>query len=468
MRPDGSNAKRSLNAWHYGGHSWTSIDLGSGWGSWPGDTGSPHIDNHLWPYVGCTQNGNIVMGTGDTGGDFHHLYLTTDEGVTWSSLADFDSCTCLSQFVRASYTSGKVVHAWTQSIAIEFTGLLISQMACDGFYILSTDNGVTWGAQTNFTNFLPPGTMVNNDSTPWAYSDINAVFDMNDNLHIAFGSNLGYVLNDTIYYGDHAKIWHWDEVTDQLHVVSSPSTHYSEPDGWWLDVLGDGLSPHTEAWRLPATGAMLVVDMDNNDLYCLWNGTADTTDYAANGYFNSEIYGAKSVDGGVTWSDYTNLTNTPTPGAGTGECADEDYLSAHPYVVNDTIWVTYIEDVTAGSAIQEATGWNDNPVRVWGIPTAMIGVEEHETETPTKVSFTVYPNPVSNRSSISYALPRQSDVSIRLFSADGRLVRTVEQTRRDAGLYTTELRTTELANGTYFVVLETNEGKESRSLVVIH
>jgi len=469
MRSDASNAKRTLNAWHYANVGYTSIDEGSGWGSWPGDTGSPHVDNHEWPFVACASNGNIITHMGDYAGDFHHMYLTTDEGVSWTLLADLDSTLCLTNFVRASYTSGKVVAAWTQSIAVEQSGLLISQMANDAYYMISTDNGVTWGTPVNFTNFTPLASLANNDSTPWAYSDINALFDSGDHLHIAFGVNLGYVHNDTVYYADHAKILHWDEVTNELHVVSSPSTHYSEPGGWWLDVGPEGtLSPHTESWALPACKAQLVFDMDTDTLYCLWGGTADTTDYAENGFFNSEIYAAKSGDGGVTWSNYTNLTNTPTPGAGVGECADEDYMTAHPYVVNDTIWVTYIEDLTAGSAIQEATGWNDNPVRVWGIPTSMIGVEEHKTDTPMRLSFTVYPNPVNNRSQISYALPKASDVSIKLFSADGRLVKTVEQTQRAAGLYTRELSTHELANGTYFLMFETNQGKESRSLVVVH
>jgi len=469
MRADASNAKRTLNAWHYGGWGYTSIDEGSGWGSWPGDTGSPHVDNHIWPYVACASNNNIVMATGNNGEDYHHFYYTTDEGVTWTHIADFDSCTCLSQFVRASHTSAKVVHAWTQSVAVEYAGNLISQTACDLIYILSTDNGVTWGPQINITNSIPVGQLVNGDSTIYAYSDANAVFDNNDNLHIAFGANLGYVLNDTIYYYDHAKIFHWDEVTNELHVVSSPSIHYSEPGGWWIDLLGIDLAQHTEAWRMPACGAQLVVDPSNNDLYCLWNGTADTTDYSANGWFNSEIYGAKSTDGGVTWTEYTNLTNTPTPGAVAGECADEDYMSAYPYVYNDTIWITYVYDLDAGFPLQEAnTSWTDNPVMVWGIAKPMIGVEEHETDTPTRLSFTIYPNPVNNRSTISYALPKASDVSIKLFSADGRLVKTVEQTRRAAGLYAKELSTHELANGTYFLMLKTNQGKESRSLVVVH
>ncbi len=472
MQADAGDAKRTLNAWHYGGNGYTSIDLGSGWGSWPGDTGSPHVANHIWPFVACASNNNIVMATGnsETGQDWHHFYYTTDEGVTWNHLFDFDSCTCLSQFVRASRNSAKVVHVWTQSIAVEQTGFLISQMACDIHYMLSTDNGVNWGPQTNATNFIPLGAMVNNDSTPWAYADVNAIFDNNDNLHFAFGANLGYVFNDTVYYADHAKIFHWDEVTNEIHVVSSPSIHYTDPDGWWLDVLGDpGPSAHTEAWRLPACGAQLVLDPANNDLYCVWTGTADTTDYSEHGWFNSEIYGAKSVDGGVTWSNYVNFTNTPTPGAAAGDCADEDYMSAHPFVVNDTVWITYIYDVEAGFPLQEGTSvWMDNPVMVWGIPTADFGVEEHETDTPARLSFTLYPNPVTNRSTISYTLPMASDVSIKLFSADGRLIRTVEQAHRAAGLYTKELRTNELANGTYFLMLETNEAKESRSLVVVH
>ncbi len=430
MRGDPGLGKRPVIAYHGGPFAGSVIDIGLG------NTSSPNVSNHIWPYVACASNNNIILATGNSSpeADSHHLYLTTDEGSTWQRIGDFDSCTCLSQFVRASNNPGsqKVVHVWTQSIAMEYTGTLLSQMACDVWYILSTDNGVTWSPPMNVTNFTPPSQMANGDSTPWAYADVNAVFDNDDKLHIAWGANLGYMLNDTLFYADHAKILHWDEMTDDLHVISSPSSHYGDPAGWWLDVMGEGLSPHTEVWRLPACGAQLVCDQSTGDLYCLWSGTADTTDYSAGGYFNSEIYASISTDGGINWSDYVNLTDTPSPGAGPGDCFDEDYMTAWPSVHNDSIFVTYIEDKDAGAAIIDGTAWTDNPVRVWIFHKGLIsGIEEEASWRPecTPTMLEVYPNPFSKLTNVSFGTGLGAQgIVLKIYDASGRLVKDFSDT----------------------------------------
>ncbi len=476
MIADSGLAKRTMNVWHYGGHSWTSIDEGSGWGSWPGDTGSPHVDDHIWPTACVTSNNNIIMGTKGIGNDLLHFYLTTDEGRTWTNFQNIDSSVIESQFPRASRSPGsqKVVVAWTQSIALDFAGFLISQMAEDIIYMLSTDNGVTWGTPINITNYIPPSQMVNGDSSPWAYCDVNPVFDNNDNLHIAWGANLGYMLNDTLHYGDHAKIFHWDEVSDTITVVSSPSIYYNEPKGWWLDVSADFLQ-HTEAWRLPIDQPQLIVDPLDNILFCLWHGQDDTTDYSADGWFNGELYGSYSTDIGMTWSDYVNLTNTRSPGAGPGDCFDEDYMTAWPYVVNDSIYITYVEDISAGASTQEGTGWYDNPVRVWVFHKGIIlGTEEQQTYRPehTVPILKVYPNPFAKLMTVSFGKALSAEgIVLKIYDVSGRSVKDFSHTLPYALCPThitwdgTDQFGRTLPAGVYFVRLEGDDYRISRKVV---
>jgi hypothetical protein len=468
MIGDSGLAKRTMNTWHYAGRSWTSIDSGSGWGSWPGDTGSPHVVHHIWPVACVASNNNIIMATDDSyhpDGDWHHLYLTTDEGQTWIHLADFDSCLCISQFVRASRnpSSHKVVHAWTQSIALDYPGTLISTAANDIWYMLSRDNGVTWGPQINVTNYLPPKQMVHGDSSPWAYCDVNAVFDKTDKLHIAWGANLGYQLNDTLYFFDHSKIFHWDEVSDTITIISSPSIYYDEPGGWWLDV-----HDRAEVWQMPADQPQLVVDPDGY-LYCLWRGHDDTTDYSASGFFNSEICAAYSTDNGITWSDYVNLTNTRSPGADSGECFDEDYMTAWPQVVNDSIYITYIEDKDAGSPLNEGTAWTVDPVRVWIFHKGLIlGTEEQEIYRPehsTQV-LEVYPNPFRSMTNIRYWIADDSDINIKIYDITGKLVKDFKRTATIVWDGTDNLGK-KLPSGVYFLEFSAGDYTETKKLILL-
>jgi hypothetical protein len=463
--------QRSVIAYHWQSQSWIDIDAGNLWGSWPNDPKTPGVVDHIWVAIAVASNNNIVMATGDYDSSVQHLYLTTNLGETWTHLFDTDSTVSLSQFLRASRNSGshKMVYSWVQSIALEYGGFLISQVANDVCYRLSTDNGLTWGSPVNITNYLPPGMMVNGDSTPWALSHVNGVFDNNDNLHLAWGAHLGWVEDDTLYYYERAKVFHWDEVSGTVSTVNSPSIYYPEPGGWWLQrsVYNPGGEPG--AWRIQADQPQLVVG-NGDTLYCLWHGNDDTTDVSAAGYVNGEIYGAYSTDNGLTWSNYVNLTNTRSPGAPAGACMDEDYMTANPFVVNDSIFITYVEDKDAGAYPNSEGVATENPVRCWVFPESLIvyGIEEHITQQPQFAYVKLFPNPSAYNSVIDYTMTKSGSVSIKLFDVAGRFTKNLYTGYKDVGIYTLNVLTHDLANGTYFVILETSTGRASQTLLVVH
>lgn len=444
--------QRSIVCYHYdagaGYYGWIDIDQGNLWGVWPSNPVSPEVADYIWPYVCAASNGNIVMATGDYNANAHHVFVTTDEGANWSSVADIDSTACLSQFLRASHNSNKVVFVHTQFIT---DSVASGQLDNDVYYMLSTDGGVTWGARTNITNYT------SSDSVR-AYCNVNAVFDANDDLHIVWA---GRRVTDNYY--DASKIFHWDEVSGNIHIVSSPSTYYSEPGGWWIATTTSG-SPG--GWRMPADQPQMVVDASTNKLYCLWNGNDDYDDSSAGGFFNGEIYGSVSVDAGATWSNYVNLTNTRTPGGGAGACDDEDYFTAHPWVGGDSIWVTYIEDKDAGGVPQGEGALTENPVRCWIFPT--FGIAENESETPNATTLSLAPNPASRVTTLSYTVATAGNVDVTLFDATGRVVDQLDNGYRNAGVYNVHIDTDRLANGTYFVVIDAPDQDASSSLVVVH
>jgi len=440
-------------AYHYnpgtGYYGWVDTDAGQGWGLWPNNMVTPAAGSHIWPRIAWTQNNNIVMLTGDENLDMHHLHVSTNLGSSWTSVVSWDSCGNLSTHVRASHNSNKVVVVHTQMI----TDQPNVQLDHDVYYMLSTDGGVTWGPHTNLTNYATGDTVR-------AYCNVNAVFDQNDHLHIAWGGRR--CTYPDMWEASH--IFHWDEVSNTITQVSSPSTYYI--NDWWIATA---TSPSPGSWRMPADQPQLVVDETTGALYCLWHGNDDYNDGSAAGYFNGEFYGSRSVDGGLTWTAYTNLTNTRTPGGGSGACDDEDYMTAHPVVVNDSIYLTYIEDKDAGGMPQTEGVFTTNPVRVWVFHKDDIpGVVEQKSEIPKFTGLEIFPNPASSRSTVSYSLALPSDVSVALYDVAGRLVRNLDTGYRDAGVYNVSIVAENLANGTYFVVLETSTEDITNSLVIMH
>ena len=409
------DSQRSVITYHFnpgsGYYSYIDIDAGNLWGAWPNNPRSPQIAGYIWPTICVANNSNIILATGDYNANVHHLFVFSTEGSTWTSIADFDSAANLSHFLRSSRNAGsnKVVFAHTRFITDTIAG---GQLDNNIWYTLSTDGGETLGTHTNLTNYQSYPI----DSVR-AYCDVNAVFDDNDYLHIVWA---GRRVDSAAYY-QASKIFHWDEFNDTITVVNSPSIYYNEPDGWWIE----GSAGDFGAWRLPADEPQLVVDIANGYLYCLWHGNDDTTDVSAAGYFNGEIFGAYSSDYGITWSDYVNLTNTRTPGAGPGACHDEDYMTACPKVVNDSIFITYIEDKDAGAYPGGEGVATENPVRCWVFWTGLIrtGVEEDTSESLAVTDLSISPNPFSKLINISFGIGQRAEgQTLKIFDASGRLI----------------------------------------------
>lgn len=414
-RDSNPDNQRTVVCYHYnpgqGYYSWIDIDLGQLWGSWPNNPRSPEVEDHLWPYIAAVNNGNIIMATGDHNANMLHLYLTTDEGSNWTNIVDSDSCAVLSQFVRASLKPGsnKVVFIWTKFIT---DTVAAGQLDNDVYYMLSSDGGVTWDAPVNITNYQL------GDSVR-AYCNVNAVFDRDDKLHIAWA---GRKVTDNYY--EASKIFHWCETNDTITVISSPSYYYNEPGGWWITVTGAG---DPGAWRMPADQPQLVVDTISGYLCCLWQGNDDYNDYSAAGYFNGEIYMAISTDNGITWSQYVNLTNTRSPGAGAGACMDEDYLTVYPICYPPVMFfrgvLTYVEDKDAGAWPQVEGILTENPVHCYYCFSPGGISEDHVSEAQNPV-LKIHPNPFSKQTKIKFQAPNsKNQVTMNIYDATGKLVK---------------------------------------------
>ena len=82
-------------------------------------------------------------------------------------------------------------------------------------------------------------------------------------------------------------------------------------------------------------------------------------------------------------------------------------------------------------------------------------------------SLRVWPTPCRTSASIRYALPRQSEVRLSVFSVDGRLVRSLLDGVQRPGTHLVEWDSSAEPAGVYFVRLQTDAGVASRKLIKI-
>jgi hypothetical protein len=107
-------------------------------------------------------------------------------------------------------------------------------------------------------------------------------------------------------------------------------------------------------------------------------------------------------------------------------------------------------------------------------PGLVPGIQEPEVNTMTaRPAFALgqnVPNPFRSRAVINYSLPAETEVDMKVFGQDGRVVTTLVSGRQKAGRYrvtwSLDSRTrAQLANGVYFYRLTAGDNTATRKMV---
>lgn len=97
------------------------------------------------------------------------------------------------------------------------------------------------------------------------------------------------------------------------------------------------------------------------------------------------------------------------------------------------------------------------------IPPEFVGVESLEA---TNFELKNYPNPFASNTTISYELPANGKVLLKVHDIQGREVTTLVNQEQGAGTYSVEFSAENLAHGIYFYSLSVNDMKETRRMII--
>lgn len=127
------------------------------------------------------------------------------------------------------------------------------------------------------------------------------------------------------------------------------------------------------------------------------------------------------------------------------------------YNISNSIPLNYVID-TAGIVVGGMVGFNEATLRSW-IEPYLTGVAEGERLSAPEFTR-VFPNPAGRRQTVCFNLPRAGQVSLRVYSAAGELVRTIFSGVVPAGQGAVEWDLTDrrgecVPNGLYFYELST-------------
>ncbi|MFQ6041223.1 MAG: FG-GAP-like repeat-containing protein [Candidatus Poribacteria bacterium] len=116
----------------------------------------------------------------------------------------------------------------------------------------------------------------------------------------------------------------------------------------------------------------------------------------------------------------------------------------------------------------------------WGVEDGIFDTKETTLAGPVKGAFELlenYPNPFNPETWIPYKLPEDTEVTIRIYSAAGQLVRTLNMGRRSAGAYLDKNRAaywdgrndegSKVASGVYFYTLQSDKFSATRKMTLL-
>jgi len=346
---------RAVAAYHSAGgttplYNVIAIDLLRGFGSFT-EIDAPECPTafyFVWPYMTIDRSGRIhIVDSENSGtGTFQLVCYTSsaDEGNSWTDPVLVDTLMDISSVLTSSRVSDKVCIASTHPR----DPVTPNQNNNDICYYESLD-GVTWnfnGGMVNVTNYQYADTMR-------AYTDCDAVYDYNDNLHLLWNAH-GFFESQGTMYVDRCLLLHWSQATGITTVANT----------WWASTPG--------AWNRSSSKMSLGVD-PNNNIFALWTQFTNDDRSAQGPYSNGELYISYSTNGGATWSASQNITNTPTPDCWPGEC-DSDHWSTLAEQVDDNLHILYINDKDAGGIPQTEGVDTENPVMYLEVANPISGV----------------------------------------------------------------------------------------------
>jgi hypothetical protein len=390
---------------------------------------TPSANQPIWPNVAGASDGSIVMASSPNQAPEQNFWTRTDDFSSWSAWVQFPD------------TNNRGGRYPTYANDNNYVGTLHNAGNAGGaWWMVSTNNGQTWGSAQNAYPMSPPGRQTATD-TFRIWVGVDFIWEGNNPLMTIGEQNL------TTGRVNQGQILFWSQATGFVPV-------------------GNTLNTPNVAYPIIAQSNHLnigwpVIAKSGNTLVIVYQ--AFTNDTASNGLNYGDIFYSRSENNGVSWSAPQNITNTSN--------LDERWPSVSRWNPPGFVNITWQEDPEPGSYVIATPDAGARPARTrqvfYRLPIPTLSVGEGGTLANSFKLSQNYPNPFNPATKIDYTVGQAGPVSIKVFNMLGQEVATVLNENVAAGSYQATFDGTHLASGVYVYKMTAGAYQESKKMVLM-
>ena len=117
-------------------------------------------------------------------------------------------------------------------------------------------------------------------------------------------------------------------------------------------------------------------------------------------------------------------------------------------------------DVLSASALDSEINWYEN--------LSIVSVEQVSSEIPTEFSLNQnYPNPFNPSTTITYSIPKESIVTLKIFNAIGEEVATLVNEFKQVGNYEASFNSSSLPSGIYLYRMQAGDFVQTKNMILL-
>jgi hypothetical protein len=459
-----NNVYRSLN----GGTTWTKTQLNN--------AGADNGD----PTCAIDTNGNFYFAHLKSAQDGNSCYRSTDQGATWSFRNNFGTTTTKDldkEWLYVDWAPNSPYINTLYSTWAEFDNYSSSSPLDSGIILLSksSDGGLNWA----------PSVRVSKQAGNCGFNAIKGsvlASGPSGELYVAWCGN-GVSFQKSL---DGGATW---MMQDKIVDTQVPT--------WYFTVPG-----FTYGTGFPGIACDVSGLTYNGNIYITWCDQR-------NGTNNTDVFVAKSSDGGTNWTttrvnNDIGLKHQSHPWIAVDQVTGYvyvDFYDRRNYSNNATeVWLAWSTDggasyqnirVSNSPSFTPGNQWTDyigltahnNKVHpIWSGSTSgvdtwtttinysqLVGLTEQQDNPDGIVLYQNYPNPFNMVSHFDFTLPKASEVTLRIYDMLGKEVSTLMISERyDAGTHHFSIDNDALGlkAGIYYCVLSTPDARDTRKFTV--